>query len=149
MLSDITPDDTPFGFTVGRSYGILYQPMTVDEITLNFNAGTLTLLNVVLAFVMFGVALEMRLDDFRRILKAGKPALLGLAAQFFCLPAFTYLLVLLLDPIPSMALGMMLVAACPGGNISNFITHLAHHLGADGGLVLVEASARGGRGGGR
>lgn len=99
--------------------------MTVDEITLNFSPAGLTVLNAVLAFVMFGVALDMRVGDFRRVLTAGKPVLLGLTAQFLLLPAMTFLLVLLLDPAPSMALGMMLVAACPGGNLSNFLTHLA------------------------
>ncbi len=97
----------------------------VDEITLNFSPQSLTLLNVILALVMFGVALDIRVADFRRVVTAGRPVLLGLGAQFLLLPAFTFVLVLILDPIPSMALGMILVAACPGGNISNFMTHLA------------------------
>ena len=50
---------------------------------------------------------------------------IGLAAQFILLPAFTYLLTLIIHPHPSMALGMILVAACPGGNLSNIITYLA------------------------
>jgi bile acid:Na+ symporter, BASS family len=99
--------------------------MPVDEITLNFSPAGLAVLNVVLALVMFGVALEMRVADFRRVVTAGKPVLLGLTAQFLLLPALTFVLVLLLRPAPSMALGMMLVAACPGGNLSNFLTHLA------------------------
>ena len=45
--------------------------------------------------------------------------------QFILLPALTFLLVLLLEPQPSFALGMLLVAACPGGNVSNFMTHMA------------------------
>jgi len=49
----------------------------------------------------------------------------GSAGQFLLLPAFTFLLVMLIKPAPSIALGMMLVAACPGGNISNFLTHYA------------------------
>ena len=99
--------------------------MSVDEITLHFSPAGLTVLNVVLALVMFGVALDMRVEDFRRVLTAGRPVLLGLTAQFLLLPALTFVLVLILDPAPSMALGMMLVAACPGGNLSNFLTHLA------------------------
>ncbi len=99
--------------------------MPIDQITLNFSAAGLALLNVILALVMFGVALDIRLEDFRRVLLSGKPALLGLTAQFFLLPAFTFLLVVACNPVPSMGLGMILVAACPGGNISNFITHLA------------------------
>ncbi|MCK5169160.1 MAG: bile acid:sodium symporter family protein, partial [Bacteroidales bacterium] len=49
----------------------------------------------------------------------------GIAAQFFLLPFLTLSLVLILDPTPGIALGMILVAACPGGNISNFMTSLA------------------------
>lgn len=99
--------------------------MTVDEIALRFDARSLTVLNVILALLMFGVALGMRVEDFRRVVTTAKPALIGLGAQFLLLPAFTFALVSLLDPLPSMALGMILVAACPGGNLSNFMTFLA------------------------
>jgi BASS family bile acid:Na+ symporter len=74
---------------------------------------------------MFGVALELKVEDFKRVLVAPKAPLIGLGAQFVLLPAFTYLLTLVLRPPPSMALGMILVAACPGGNLSNIITYLA------------------------
>jgi BASS family bile acid:Na+ symporter len=74
---------------------------------------------------MFGVALELRPRDFKGVLVTPRPVLIGLAAQFVLLPAFTYLLVLAIRPAPSVALGMMLVAACPGGNVSNFLTHHA------------------------
>ena len=74
---------------------------------------------------MFGVALGMRPEDFKRLVSGARPVLIGLGAQFFLLPAFTFLLVTALDPMPSMALGMILVAACPGGNLSNFMTFLA------------------------
>ena len=74
---------------------------------------------------MFGVALDLKGADFRAVLTSPKPVLIGLAGQFVLLPAFTFLLVLAIKPAPSIALGMMLVAACPGGNISNFLTHYA------------------------
>ncbi|NUM54749.1 MAG: bile acid:sodium symporter family protein [Candidatus Hydrogenedentes bacterium] len=74
---------------------------------------------------MFGVALDLKADDFRRVLRQPKPVLIGLLAQFLLFPACTFLLTLLLRPHPSIALGMILVAACPGGNMSNFITYLA------------------------
>jgi BASS family bile acid:Na+ symporter len=54
-----------------------------------------------------------------------KPLFVGVLSQFVLLPAVTFVLVLLVEPLPSIALGMFMVAACPGGNISNFITHLA------------------------
>ena len=97
----------------------------VDSVMLNFSPGSLALLNAILAIVMFGVALDLTLGDFRRLLETPRALLLGFFSQFLFLPAATFLLVLLLRPAPSMALGMMLVAACPGGNISNFITHRA------------------------
>ena len=97
----------------------------VDSVMLNFSPGSLALLNAILAIVMFGVALDLTLGDFKRLLETPRALLLGFFSQFLFLPAATFLLVLLLRPAPSMALGMMLVAACPGGNISNFITHRA------------------------
>ncbi len=74
---------------------------------------------------VFSIALDLRLSDFGRLIKSPKPMLTGIAAQFLLLPALTFLLVLALEPRPSIALGLILVAACPGGNISNFITHRA------------------------
>ena len=97
----------------------------VDSVQLNFNEATLTLLNVLIGFIMFGVALEIRVDDFRRIARDPQGPLIGLAAQFFLLPALTFVLVTILNPAPSIGLGMILVAACPGGNFSNFLTSYA------------------------
>lgn len=97
----------------------------IDAITLNFNAGSLTVLNAVLAIVMFSIALDLKLSDFRALARAPKPLLVGLASQFILLPALTFVVLLLFRPQPSIAMGLILVAACPGGNISNFITHRA------------------------
>ncbi len=97
----------------------------VDELILNFDPKSLVLLNVILGIIMFGVSLDLKLDDFRRVLKNPKGPLIGLMAQFILLPAFTYGLTLLINPAPSIALGMILVSSCPGGNISNFFTNYA------------------------
>jgi BASS family bile acid:Na+ symporter len=75
--------------------------------------------------MMLGVSLELKIDDFKRILISPKAPFIGLFAQFILLPAVTFLLVMVIKPYPSVALGMMLVAACPGGNLSNVITFLA------------------------
>ncbi|MFT5193806.1 MAG: BASS family bile acid:Na+ symporter [Cellvibrionaceae bacterium] len=99
--------------------------MDVDSIALNFNPTTLFILNLILGFVMFGVALDMTFDDFRGIKDRPRSFLIGMVCQFFILPALTFLLVLLLKPAPSVGLGMILVSSCPGGNISNFFTHLS------------------------
>jgi BASS family bile acid:Na+ symporter len=85
----------------------------------------LTVLNVLLAFMMFGVSLSLRLADFRRIVRAPVAPAVGLVAQFVLLPAGTCLATYLLDLDPELALGMMLVAACPGGSFSNVLTWLA------------------------
>ena len=74
---------------------------------------------------MFGVALELKVDDFRRIFKEPKAPIIGVISQFILLPFITFLLISALQINASMALGMILVAACPGGNISNFISLLA------------------------
>jgi len=97
----------------------------VDALRLAFQPGTLVTLNVVLGLVMFGVALDLSVDDFRRVARTPLGAGIGLATQFVLLPAATWVLTMVLDVRPSIALGMILVAACPGGNISNVITHLA------------------------
>ena len=97
----------------------------VDALRLTFDPGTLITLNLVLGLVMFGVALDLSVDDFRTVARTPRGAAIGLVAQFILLPAATWALTMVLDLRPSIALGMILVAACPGGNISNVITHLA------------------------
>lgn len=99
--------------------------MNIDDIQLNFNATSLTIMNILIGFIMFGVALDLKLADFKESIKKPKPTLIGLSCQFILLPAFTYILVLIIEPMPSIALGLFLVAACPGGNLSNFLTYLA------------------------
>jgi BASS family bile acid:Na+ symporter len=97
----------------------------IDAIRLNFSPESLVALNFILAFVMFGVALDMRPADFKGITAAPKAVLIGMAAQFLLLPATAWALTMVLRPQPSIALGVILVACCPGGNISNFLTHFA------------------------
>lgn len=99
----------------------------LDEIRLNFSSSNLHALNVAIAFVMFGVALEIKIDHFKKLIKNPKSAILGVFSQFLLLPFLTFLLTLALHNFltPTMALGMILVSACPGGNISNFISSLA------------------------
>ncbi len=97
----------------------------LDNIQLNFGSNTVTLMNVSLGIIMFGVALALSLEDFKRLLKMPKLVIVGFLAQFLVLPLITFLFVSIVKPIPSVALGMFLVAACPGGNISNFIATLS------------------------
>jgi bile acid:Na+ symporter, BASS family len=97
----------------------------IDDITLNFSPASLTLLNAILAIVMFSIAIDLKPSDFDRLRRAPKPLLAGLISQFLILPVLTFGMILVTQPRPSIALGLILVAACPGGNISNFITHRA------------------------
>jgi len=97
----------------------------VDQIRLNFNPQTLLALNLVIGLMMYGMALDLRLADFKRIVVSPKGPAIGLGAQFILLPLFTFFLTLVIRPVPSMALGMILIAACPGGNFSNLMTYLA------------------------
>lgn len=97
----------------------------LDSVQINFNTNSLWGLNIALAFVMFGIALSLDWRAFKPVLLRPKALLVGVLSQFFLLPMVTFILVYLLMPPPSIALGMILVAACPGGNISNFMTHFA------------------------
>jgi BASS family bile acid:Na+ symporter len=97
----------------------------IDEAVLDFSAGALTLLNAILAVVMFSIAIDLKPRDFRALAQSPKPLVIGLISQFVLLPALTFGLVMVAQPQASVALGLILVAACPGGNISNFITHRA------------------------
>jgi len=99
--------------------------LVLDEIKLNFNEDGLLLLNITLAFIMFGVALGLKVDNFRNVILEPKPIIIGVFSQFIIMPAMTFLLVWTIQPSASVALGMILVASCPGGNVSNFITSLA------------------------
>jgi BASS family bile acid:Na+ symporter len=97
----------------------------IDQLRINFDNEALWTMNVALALVMFGIALEIKPDDFRQILRNPKAVLTGVCCQFLLLPALTFLLVWWWEPQPSFALGMILVASCPGGNVSNFMSHLS------------------------
>ena len=97
----------------------------LDAVRLNFSPESLVALNFVLAFVMFGVALDMKWADFAGIQAAPRAVLIGMLAQFLLLPAAAWALTMALEPQPSIALGIILVACCPGGNISNFLTNFA------------------------
>jgi BASS family bile acid:Na+ symporter len=98
----------------------------LDAVRLHFSPESLVALDVILAFVLFGVALDMRVADFRGILTSPRGTLIGLLAHSVLLPAVAFALTMILRPTPSIALGMILVASCPSGNISNFLVNFGH-----------------------
>ncbi|ADQ78282.1 Bile acid:sodium symporter [Paludibacter propionicigenes WB4] len=99
----------------------------LDPIRINFSASGMHFINIVLGFIMFGVALSIKPKQFIEIFKEPKPYLVGLFGHIFALPFMTFLLVIALNNFitPTIAMGMFLVAACPGGHISNFMTSYA------------------------
>jgi len=97
----------------------------IDAVRLHFSPESLVALDLILAFVLFGVALDIKLADFRRIMTAPRGTVIGLVAHSLLLPAVAWLLTMVLRPEPSIALGMILVASCPSGNISNFLVNYA------------------------
>ena len=97
----------------------------IDDLVLNFNKANVIYINITLALIMFGIALNLTIDNFKSVFRTPRKLILGLLSQLVLLPLFTYALILFTTPIPSIALGMILVASCPGGNISNFISSLA------------------------
>ena len=105
---------------------------TIDGISLNFSQGSLLFLNLILGLIMFGVALELKIEHFKLLFRNSKSPLVGIFSQFILLPLFTFLLILAIKPHPSLALGMILVAACPGGNISNFLEATRMFFGVEG-----------------
>ncbi len=90
-----------------------------------FNPASLIMLNAILALMMFGVSLSLRVEDFKRIMLYPVAPLAGLFAQFLLLPLATCLFTWALNIEPELALGMILVASCPGGSFSNIMTWLA------------------------
>ena len=99
----------------------------LDSIYLNFSESSLTVMNIILAFVMFGIALRMNVAEFKDVIKKPKSFMVGVFSQIIMLPFITFLLCVSLRSVlsQSIAMGMILVAACPGGNISNFISTLS------------------------
>lgn len=99
----------------------------IDAIDVNLNTAGMNTINIILAFVMFGVALGIKPRTFVDVFTKPKSVILGALCQLVLLPAMTFVLCVLMKEwiSPMIGLGMILVASCPGGNISNFMTALS------------------------
>jgi bile acid:Na+ symporter, BASS family len=95
-------------------------------LSVQFAPSGLVALNVCLALIMFGISLDIKKSHFTALLDQKKAFVTGLISQIILLPVLTLLLVMVLPVSPGIALGMILVAACPGGNVSNFFSMLAN-----------------------
>ena len=103
------------------------QLESLNALSINFGEGGMAIVNIILAFIMFGVALGIRMQTFKDVFKNPKSVIVGILLQWIALPAVTFSVALALSPVitPMIALGMILVASCPGGNISNFMSSLS------------------------
>jgi len=110
---------------------------SLDAVRINFNPEQLVLLNICLAFIMFGIALDIKISDFNRLIKSPRIPLIGLISEYLLLPILTLILIYFIQPSPSIALGMLLLAVCPGGSVSNFMVHIA---GANAALSVLLTS---------
>jgi bile acid:Na+ symporter, BASS family len=97
----------------------------VDTLQIRFNPDQMFVLNIAMAFLMFSVALDIKIADFRRVVQFPKAIVAGIGVQYLLFPLFTLLLIYLFKPPVSIALGMVLVSMCPSGNITNFLVHFA------------------------
>ena len=97
----------------------------IDKLSLDLSDSLQLGTKIVVAFFLFGVALDTRIGDFRDVLRRPWVIVVGVVAQYAVAPGLTLLLTLALDVKGSVAIGMLLVACCPAGNLSNILTHRA------------------------
>jgi BASS family bile acid:Na+ symporter len=81
---------------------------------------------LILALIMLGLGLGLKFEDFTRVLKVPKNFFIGLFSQLIILPIVAYLLILILKTPPEIAIGVMIIAAAPGGVTSNILTKFAN-----------------------
>ncbi len=103
----------------------MLSPSDLDAVRITLDPASQASLPYLLATMAFAVALNLRPEHFSEILKAPNRFVGASMVQIFGLPAITIVLALVLQPPPSVALGMIVVACCPGGQVSNLFTHLA------------------------
>ena len=96
--------------------------MDIDDFQLELSSGSDTAMGIILATMMFAVALGLKTEHFRFFKTNPKIYLAGVIAQLLGLPALTLAIVHIVNPMPSMALGMILIACCPGGTTSNLLS---------------------------
>ena len=81
---------------------------------------------IILALIMLGLGLGLKFEDFTRVLKVPKDFFIGLFSQLIILPIVAYVLILILKTPPEIAIGVMIIAAAPGGVTSNILTKFAN-----------------------
>ncbi len=97
----------------------------IDRLQVDLSDGFQLVVKIVVAGFLFGIALDTRLADFRDVVRRPWVIGVGLVTQYVVAPALTLAVTLALDVRGSVAIGMLLVACCPAGNLSNILTHRA------------------------
>ena len=98
---------------------------SLDELRIVLDPVGQVVLAIALMLLILSIALSLKPDDFSALLRRRMDLIGGVIAQTVALPLVTFGVVLLLDPPPSIALGMFVIASCPGGVVSNYLTFLA------------------------
>lgn len=97
----------------------------IDQAHIEFDPNIGIIVGITVAFMVFSVALDLRWEHFQQVFRKPKAPIMGLVAQFVILPAVAFLIGRFMVDTPSVALGLVLVACCPGGSMTNYLTHLA------------------------
>ena len=98
---------------------------TLDQVQINMGSDGIIILKICLAFILFSLAIDIKKEDFKTLYSNPTSVIIGCISQIIILPFFTFLLILAIKPPASIAMGMMMVAACPCGNMSTYISYLA------------------------
>lgn len=97
----------------------------IDQALFNFSPRAGLVVAVMVGFLVFAVALDLTWEQFRRVLRSPRAPGVGLLAQYVILPATAFGVGMLMAATPSIALGLLLVACCPAGALSNYLTGVA------------------------
>lgn len=98
---------------------------SLDQVQINANSDGLIVLKICLAFILFSLAIDIKKEDFKTLYTNPKSVIVGCVSQIILLPLLTFLLVLFLKPPASIAMGMIMVSACPCGNMSTYVSYIA------------------------
>jgi BASS family bile acid:Na+ symporter len=112
-------------FTLAGRHGATLMFDALDQAVVLFSPAQLRLMNIAQALLVFVVALHLELANLRRVGEHPKAVFVGLAAQWLLLPALAVLTTLVCRLPPAVALGLLLLACCPGGSAATFLSLLA------------------------
>ena len=101
------------------------MPNSLDAVQINASSDGLIVLKICLAFILFSLAIDIKKEDFKTLYTNPKSVIIGCFSQIFLLPFLTFVLVLIIKPPASIAMGMIMVSACPCGNMSTYISYIA------------------------